>query len=283
MPNSAYYRPVGRGVTAATDTAGPDERQVSWQVESDPSTAGPWSPALQHAGPPSALAVLAAEAALRAATGRDDLLAVRFTAELARPVPVGPLTVAADIARAGRISATVTSTIRDADGRDCLLARILFLAGADTAPVTTEPAPPGTDSPGDYPEMVHSDFGYAHSIEWRTVAGSILEPGPARVWTRPRRRILDSDRREPSSLQRAVLVGDSASGVSAVLDWEDWSFVNADLDVHLLRPVEGDWLLLDAHTLIGPTGVGLARSTLYDLTGVVGATAQALAVSPRRR
>ena len=37
------------------------------------------------------------------------------------------------------------------------------------------------------------------------------------------------------SLQRAALVGDSGSGVSAELDWDQWSFLNIDLDLHLLR------------------------------------------------
>ncbi len=39
-----------------------------------------------------------------------------------------------------------------------------------------------------------------------------------------------------SGLQRVVLVGDSASGISAELDWDAWSFLNVDLDVHLSRP-----------------------------------------------
>ncbi len=86
-----------------------------------------------------------------------------------------------------------------------------------------------------------------------------------------------------SGLQRAVLLGDSASGISPTLDWSQWSFLNIDLDVHLARPVLGDWLLMDAATQLGPNGSALARSTLADVHGPVGATAQTLVVAQRKQ
>jgi hypothetical protein len=69
--------------------------------------------------------------------------------------------------------------------------------------------------------------------------------------------------------------------VSAELDWSAWSFLNIDLDVHLSRPVEGEWILLDARTSLGAHGAALARSTVSDLRGEVGCTAQTLVLSPR--
>ena len=64
-----------------------------------------------------------------------------------------------------------------------------------------------------------------------------------------------------SGLQRVALVGDSASGISSVLSWDEWTFLNVDLDVHLSRPVQGEWVLLDARTTLGTHGAALARST----------------------
>lgn len=86
----------------------------------------------------------------------------------------------------------------------------------------------------------------------------------------------------PSALlvQRAVCVADSSSGISSVLDWDRWSFANVDVDVHLMRPVAGEWVLLEARTWVAETGTGLARSTLHDARGVVGASAQTLVVQP---
>ena len=264
---------------------GPDpsgtDATLAWTAAAHPNTVGPWDSRFQHAGPPSALAVLAAESALVTATGREDLQALRFSAELARPVPVGTLQVRAEVERAGRSSAAVSVSLADDAGRVCLVARVLFLTGSDTSTVASALVPAPGGAPDSYPPMPQSGFGYGDSIEWRSVSGGMLEPGPARVWTRPRVAVVAG--REPSALQRAVLVGDSASGVSAELDWNRWSFVNTDLDVHLLRPVEGEWILLDARTRIGPSGSGLAASTLYDTQGVIGATTQLLAVSPRSR
>jgi hypothetical protein len=84
-----------------------------------------------------------------------------------------------------------------------------------------------------------------------------------------------------SGLERAALVGDSASGISSELDWDIWSFVNVDLDVHLARPLIGDWVLIEARTQLGAHGSALCRSTLSDLTGELGCTAATLVLSPR--
>ena len=80
------------------------------------------------------------------------------------------------------------------------------------------------------------------------------EPGPGAAWVRPTVPLVDG--LELSGLARAVLVADSASGISAELDWDVWSFVNVDLDVHLARPFEGDWVLMDAVTQVGPLRLG---------------------------
>ena len=82
-------------------------------------------------------------------------------------------------------------------------------------------------------------------------------------------------------MQRAVLTADSGNGISAALDWNRWSFVNIDLDVHLSRPLQGEWVLLDARSRYEATGTGQAVSELSDELGPVGHGAQTLVVSPR--
>lgn len=101
----------------------------------------------------------------------------------------------------------------------------------------------------------------------------------AQARLRPRPYVVAGD--EPSGLQRAVLTADSGNGISAALDWERWSFVNVDLDVHLSRPLQGEWVLLDASSRYEATGTGLAVSDLGDERGPVGRGAQTLVVSPR--
>jgi acyl-CoA thioesterase len=84
-----------------------------------------------------------------------------------------------------------------------------------------------------------------------------------------------------SPLQRLLACADSASGVSAVRDPRDWAFLNTELTVHLLRPPEGEWILLEAETTLSSGSVGLATADLHDRRGLVGRSGQALLVQRR--
>jgi acyl-CoA thioesterase len=74
---------------------------------------------------------------------------------------------------------------------------------------------------------------------------------------------------------------DSASGASAALDPAAWGFLNTELTVHVLRPPVGEWLCLQAATMLSSGSVGLATSDVYDEQGLVARSAQALLVAPR--
>jgi len=245
--------------------------------EADAATGGPWAPHLQHGGPPAALLVAEAERCAERETGRTDLVALRIAAEFAGPVPVGDLTVRTRVVRAAR-TAVLVDAVLAAGGRDCLTGRVWLLGRRDTADVAA-PAHP-LRPPNDGGDSGFASFPYAQSLDWVLVrGGGLSEPGPGAVWARARRPIVAD--RAMTSLQFAALVGDTASGLSSELDIAEWTFLNIDLDIHLLRPVAGDWILVDAATEIGPTGAGLARSTLSDEAGSVGGTLQTLLIAPR--
>ncbi|HEX3334905.1 MAG TPA: thioesterase family protein [Jatrophihabitans sp.] len=254
-----------------------DETSTSGRYVAGPATAGPWAPNLQHGGPPNCLAVTAAERAVQAETGRTDLIGLRVAAEFVGPVPVGEVETRARVVRAAR-SAALAEVILTAQGRDCLQVRVWFVRDADTAPLSAPAAAP-TAVPDAGPGL-DADFGYGASLEWRFVRGAMAEPGPAAAWVCPRTALLDDH--DMSGLARVALIADSASGISAELDWSVWSFLNVDLDVHLARPVEGEWVLMDAVTHLGGHGSALARSTLSDARGLVGSGLQTLVVAPMR-
>ena len=86
---------------------------------------------------------------------------------------------------------------------------------------------------------------------------------------------------EPSPRQRVLVVADSGNGVSNVLEWDRYLFVNTDLTVHFVREPVGEWVLLDAQTQLAEGGAGLASSVLSDRSGPVARGAQALFVAPR--
>jgi hypothetical protein len=242
-------------------------------------TAGPWDRSQQHGGPPNALAVRAAERCAAAETGRAGLRACRIASEFVGPVPVGEVTTAARVARAARSGVLVEVTV-GGGGRDCLHSRIWLITDRDTGSVAPL-GDPTAGPPTDREPAFGLSFPYSDSIDWHEESGSILVPGPASVWARPRPELVAGE--AWTGLQRVAFIGDSASGSSAELDWAEWTFLNVDLDVHLARPVEGDWLHMSAITALGPNGSGVARATLSDVYGPVGFTLQTLVLAPRRR
>jgi acyl-CoA thioesterase len=78
-----------------------------------------------------------------------------------------------------------------------------------------------------------------------------------------------------------LAVADSGSGISWVLPFGDWLFINPELTVHVQREARGEWISLEAETTIAQGGTGLARSVLYDEHGPVAYGAQSLLVARR--
>jgi hypothetical protein len=254
LVSPAFYEPLGGGRYRSTER-----------------TEGPWSPELQHAGPPCALLARAIEAC----SPHDDAIVSRITIEILGPVPVAELEVRAEIERPGR-SVELLRAELSAGGRVAMRASAWRIAkAAVTAGPAAEPAPalpPAEDTP---PEAI-AHAGYLRSIEWRSVAGDWTTPGPATVWARPRVPLVPGE--AMSGLQRLLCVADSCSGISAALPWHGWLFINTDLSVHVAREPRGEWILLDAVTQIHEGGVGLASAAVGDLDGVLGRSAQTLFV-----
>src|SRR5215469_11024374 len=121
--------------------------------------------------------------------------------------------------------------------------------------------------------------GYLAAIDWRFVSGDFTQPGPCRVWVRPRISLLPGE--DLSPMCRTVLVADSGSGVSMAVDPLQYTFMNVDLTVILQRDPVGDFVLLDAETTMGGTGTGLAETRLADASGLVGSCLQTLLVAQR--
>jgi Acyl-CoA thioesterase C-terminal domain/Acyl-CoA thioesterase N-terminal domain len=242
-------------------------------------TRGPWDPAAQHAGPPSAL--LGRE--IERVAGGEGFRVGRITVEILGPVPIGPMRVEAEVARPGRSVQMIEATLF-AGKRPAMRARAWRLR---THPIeipgdvpTTPAAPPG-------PRRGHEqgffdtghDVGYHTAMEWRSIRGGFLEPGPATVWMRMGCELVAGE--EPTPLQRTLAAADVGNGISAVLDWRRYVFINVDLSVHLERMPEGEWVCVDAITLPQPDGIGTAESVLSDERGRIGRGAQALLIAER--
>ena len=81
---------------------------------------------------------------------------------------------------------------------------------------------------------------------------------------------------------RAAMTADFCNGVSSVLDFRHWTFINADLSINLARMPIGDWILLDARTWLGENGAGIAFAKLGDERGYFGRAVQSLVIERRQ-
>ncbi len=236
-------------------------------------TRGPWDPGAQHAGPPSALIGRAIEAC----EPRLDMTVGRITLEILGPVPLAPLTVSARVVRPGR-SVELLEAELSGPGGVLMRARAWRLVPSDLSAGAPGPPPPGPEQgrPGEF-FPTGQEVGYHTAMEYRFVRGGFLEAGPATVWMRMKVPLVAGE--EPSPLQRVLVAADSGNGVSAALDWRTHLFINTDLSVNLLRPLEGEQVCLEARTLVD--GLGLAETALWDRRGRLGRVAQTLLVRER--
>ncbi len=244
-------------------------------------TRGPWHPDHQHAGPPSALISRAIERA-GAKAGLSHL--ARLTVNLMRPAPIGECRVEVATDYAGRSTGHFSGRLI-AEGKD--VARFTALMqreedlpvpeGTPGHPPPTAPKPPGGCPPARIP-VAGSGLGYGDLVENRVAAGRFFN-GPCAAWFRMNHPLVENE--TPSPYQRAVIAGDSGNGVSAALDFAKYVFVNCDLTINLFRRPEGEWICLEARSLFGGNGCGLAESALYDERGLIGRATQSLAIRLR--
>ena len=103
----------------------------------------------------------------------------------------------------------------------------------------------------------HVDFSsspFVTGMSLRAARGHFGRPGPGAIWYRVDRPIVEGA--PVSQAMRAMAAADFCNGTSSVLDFRQWTFLNADLTVNFAREPVGDWILLDAETWIGPDGAG---------------------------
>jgi len=218
--------------------------------------------------------------AVELAAGEPESLQItRFTADFLRPVPIEPLTVLVERVRDGRRArgyAVVLSAGNQAVVRATVLVVRRERVEPPSMPVRAPLQPlPGEATPFQFP-FFRDPVGYHTAMEARLARGT-FGSGRAAAWMRQRVPLLLGE--TPSPAQRTLVVADSGSGVGAAIDPTRFiPFINADLTVSLHRLPDGEWVGLDAVTDLGPHGIGLARSGLYDVRGPVGEGLQNLVV-----
>jgi acyl-Coa thioesterase superfamily protein/acyl-CoA thioesterase superfamily protein len=232
-------------------------------------------------GPPTALL---AHACIRLDPKPEFRLA-RITVEFLAPVPRSRLRVAAQITRTGR-RARLIEAVLSVGGSAVALARAWEIArdhvsglrpdaSLDMSPQREIPPP---QEQRYFPRL--STWGYGEAIEWRFAEGGYDQQGPADVWTRVRIPLIAGH--PIAGLDRALIVADSANGVSAILPHDLYAFIPPTVTVTLHRHPSGEWINLRAQTALASDGIGSSYALLSDRQRELGTVTQPLLVRHRR-
>jgi Thioesterase-like superfamily len=242
---------------------------------------GPWGPNAQHGGPAAAILGRAVERF----EPELGLSVTRITFEILRPVPLVPLVVTTAMTRPGKRVQLVTASLRG-DGVELVRATALRVLpvppdipeGLD--PPDRPPPHPSEAAPVERLIAQERPTNFSDAFELRLADGKPFgAPGPSTMWFRLRVPVVAGE--EPSPLERLLVASDFGNGISGVLDYERFVFINPDLTVYVRRPPGGVWVGLDAGTWLEPGAGGYAESALYDERGRIGRAVQALYVAPR--
>jgi hypothetical protein len=270
---------------------------------------GPWDPRALHGGAPAALIASVFE---RLQPGAELRIA-RLGFEFLRPIPLAPLTLTTDIVRPGRRVQELVAELRavpdgaggegdagddsggnavSGGGQDgllvCRASALRVQEVSSAAAAAASPAGGGDTSAMPAPETGKPVRFSLNGGDEESFAASAMEMrwlddpralGPGRVWMRLRHPLLPGQELTP--LARLAATADFGNGVSAALPFDRFVFINADLTIHLQRQPRGEWIGLDARTLLDDGGTGLAESVLHDVHGPVGRAFQTLVVGPR--
>ena len=243
-------------------------------------TRGPWDREHQHAGPPSALV---AQAIARAAAPLGFTHMARLTVSLWRPIPIAELKVVVDTAYAGRNVGHFAAQLF-ASGKE--VARF-------TALVQRESGRRHFTGPARSPAAARATSGQrvtAGAVSVQQPLGRLSrsdgDPGRrGRLFRRTLRGTVSSAAstrggEEPTPIERVAVAADSGNGISAVLDFRRYLFVNNDLTINLFRRPQGEWICIDARTLVSG-GSGLAEARIFDTGGLIGRSTQSLLIRLR--
>lgn len=258
----------------------PFYRQVDeGRFESLPTTAGPWSPQAQHAGPPAALLARAVETfeprpEMRLADVRVDILG---------PIPLAPLDLEVRTLRGGRSMELLEATA-SAKGVPAVVARAwrIVRTPEDYPVLPRGGQEQGTAVPGPVQEAdsnwlrmpgAHVD-GYLSAVEWRFVSGGPGTDGTALAWGRQRGELVEGE--TPSPWQRALVLADSGGGITLPVDPRRHAFINCDLHVTLHRDPVGEWVRMDSRALASPGHGGLVHTGFADPEGELGVGLQTM-------
>lgn len=198
------------------------------------------------------------------------MYAARLTIDILGAVPIEPLTASVRVVRDGRRVRLIDAELA-IDGRVWVRATALYLRIGESP---DRSAPPTRAFPADARPV--SGDGWFEVVR---LEGDYETPGPGASWARI---TVDAVAGTPlSSLVAVAMIADLGSGTAPLVSMSEWTYANVDISVHLIRPPQGEWFLLDAISESAGNGAGLIHSRLGDRHGMIGMGHQTTFLQPR--
>jgi len=209
----------------------------------------------------------------------------RMTVEMTRAVPLVPLSVRAEVTRAGRRVQQIDARI-EAGGRVLARATALRLRiGADdgeTAIPLPDPVPerrlesaPDPDARAFGPGLL---AGFLRAVDFQR--SRVPRHGQSGLaWARLRVPLVEGEVETP--FVRLATLCDFASGAGNALDFRRSTSINPDLSLHVLREPLGEWIGLEARTGVEADGIGQSHAVLFDERGAVAHALASLLIERR--
>ena len=242
---------------------------------------GPWHVDSQHGGPMQGLLARAIEQHPAA----KPMQIVRFTCDLWRAAPFGPVTLRVRTLREGKSAEWLEADLV-AGNEVAARASALRLRVEDVAaPSDRVPAPTGAleDASPAVRWLGASDDGagptdFVNAIELRPVDGFVR---PA-AWLRLLVPLVEGETNSPfvcaATLADMIYSLPIVRAVQRGAQFAPQPFmaINVDTSLQLHRAPVGEWFGLDAEVCYGPDGAGLGRAALSDEEGALGFAQQSL-------
>jgi hypothetical protein len=242
---------------------------------------GPWRPDALHGGAVAALLASALDV-----PGRTP---VRVTFDLLTSVPSTPLQLLVSPAEGGERVVRQTVSLLS-EGKEVARAQALAIRHVDLELPET-PQPPDPFAGVEVPDLdrtrpkVAAMVGWtcfdSHAISARTLPAELPEYAMG-IYVKLLVPVIAGE--ATPSISRAAAAADYASSsLAGKMNFDSWSFMNADLTLHLSRIPADEWIGLAGTAVIDPNGSGLSIAQLFDPRGRLGQSIQSLVVESRSR
>ncbi len=259
---SAYYQLIQREQAA--------DGSVSSQYRSTIHAQGAWNSHEQHMAP--ATGILCAE--LEQFMPRAEMRIGRISLDIFGLIAFGDFTIQTRVIRPGKTIELIEAEMQ-AQGKTCIVARAWRMMTQNSQQIAGL-----EDHSVEHPENlpVWSGIkswpgGYIQTIEART--DDQHRAGKGIVWLHNRQEMVEGQC--TTDFVRLMGMVDTANGVVPRQSGDfEWMFPNLDLQIHLYRLPQGEWLGIQAVQQYGQDGIGLTSAVLHDVHGPFGRSEQIL-------